>query len=111
MIFFSFYCRISSRVNKIKKRAVGILGGLIQGRKRNYNIVSEQKIGKMMELNFQKRSEAKIRWALKAYHEWRTMRVDKEDCPKEIIDADLDDIASVTKVNLEYAFVQVHSGG
>ena len=82
---------------------MGILSGRIQGRKRNFHSVTNDKIKKMMECQFQVRSEAKIKWAVKAYHEWRIIRLDKDDCETEILHADLDDTCSLTKQNLEYA--------
>ena len=57
----------------------------------------------MMECEFQARSEAKIKWAVKAYCEWRTMCLDHDDCEAEIMYADLDDTGSLTKQNLELA--------
>ena len=99
-----FY-RINSRVNKLKKRAVGILGAAVQGRKRSYNSVSEDKLKRMMEMTYEQRSEAKIRWAVKAYNDWRTMRLDTdvEEIDEQILYADLNDIGSLTKTNFEHA--------
>ena len=89
---------------KAKKRAIGILGSASQGRKRIYNTISNDKIKKMMEVQYQVRSEAKIRWAVKAYNDWRVMRLDRDDdVDEEILYADLNDIDSLTKENLEYA--------
>ena len=73
------------------------------GRKRNYNLVSDSKIAKMMEVKFQQRTEAKIKWAVKLYNEWHDMRLDKVDYEEQIFDADLNDVSKLTKENLEFA--------
>ena len=89
---------------KAKKRAMGILGGAVQGRKRHYNLITSEKIKKMMEVQYQARSESKIRWAVKAYNNWRVMRLDREEeVDTNILYADLDDFSAVTKENLEYS--------
>ena len=58
---------------------------------------------KMMELNFQRRTETKIKWAIQCYCDWRDVKLDTEDCPSEILYADLCDTATLTKENLEFA--------
>ena len=78
------------------------MGG-VQGRKRNFHTISNEKINKMMEVEYQVRSEVKIKWAVKAFCEWRVMRLDREYCETEILNCDLDDLASVTKENLEFS--------
>ena len=58
----------------------------------------------MMEKQYQQRSEAKIKWAVKAYRDWRVMRLDRdEDVDAKILYADIDDIGSLTRENFEYA--------
>ena len=47
----------------------------------------------MIALTFEIRSEAKIRW----------VRLDRGDCEEEILLAELDDVATVTKENIEFA--------
>ena len=79
-------------------------GGRVQGRKRNYNYVSNKKISKMMEIQYQVHSEAKIRWVVKAYNDWQEMRLDRNnEIDQKILSADLNDIGSLTKRNLEYS--------
>ena len=90
-------------MTKLKKKSLGILNNKVQGRKWNFNIVSNEKINKMMERNYQVRSVTKIKWAVKAYDDWRTMRLDRDDCEHEILEADIHDVAMLTKQNLEFA--------
>ena len=88
---------------QLKKKAIGVLGGQSQGRKRQYNIVSEQKLRKMMELTYEVRSEAKIKWAVKAYRDWREMKLDDTECEEEIIFSDIDEVSMLTKERFEIA--------
>ena len=56
----------------------------------------------MMELLYEARSEAKIRWAVKAFKDWRLVKLEKEDYEHQIVFTDLDDLSSLMKENLEY---------
>ena len=57
----------------------------------------------MMEVRFQSCSEAKIKWAVKSYCDWRDVKLDEEDCPEEILYADIRDTGSLTKENFEFS--------
>ena len=70
---------------------------------RSYNVISEEKIGKMMEVTYQQRTEAKIRWAVKLYNDWRSMRIDQIGCDLRIGEADLNDFTTLNKENFEFA--------
>ena len=70
---------------------------------RKYNVVTKDKLKKMMEVRFQSRSEAKIRWAVKAYNDWRDAKLDEEDCPVEILRSDLRDTFTLNKDDFEFA--------
>ena len=88
----------------MKKKAIGVMGTAVKGKRRHFNVVSEEKIRRMMEMNYEIRSEAKIKWAVKAYREWREMRLDSgNECETEILMTDLDDVGSLTQQNLEFA--------
>ena len=91
-------------MNKLKKRAIGILGATGQGRKRLYNTITDEKIKEMMELNFPDRSKAKIKWAVKACNDWRSMRLDEgvDQLDNNILYSDIQDLPCITKENLEY---------
>ena len=88
---------------RLKRKAIGILGSNHQGRTRNYNIVSEDKLKKMMSVTFEVRSEAKMRWAVKAYRDWRNIKVDNEECEREILFSDLDEVETLNKDDFEMA--------
>ena len=68
----------------------------------SYNKVSEEKVKKMMEITFQERTEANIKWALRCYSDWREMHLDRVDYEDEVYDADLVDTSCLTKENLEF---------
>ena len=95
--------RLNSAANKLKNRALGIGKAASAGRKRSFNTISEDKLSKMMQLTFQQHTEAKIKWAVRCYNDWRTMRLDQEECDQEIIDADIEDIDKLSKENFEFA--------
>ena len=88
--------------NRLKNQAMGIKKAITTGMRRIFNTISEEKIKRMMEVTYQERIEAKLRWAVKLYREWSRMRVDQSDCDLNIVYADLDDVASLTKENFEY---------
>ena len=87
----------------MKKHALGVVRKVSQGRTSNFNIVSNEKITSMMQRKYPVRSEAKIKWAVKAYNEWRTMRLDRDECETEILHADIEDTFTLTEENFEFA--------
>ena len=88
---------------KLKTNAKKYFWGSAKGRTRKYNYVPKEKLTKMMEVTFQQRTEAKIKWAVKSYCDWRVVKLDSKDCPSEILYADICDTATLTKENLEFA--------
>ena len=89
--------------SKVKHHALGLKRGGIEGRKRNFHYVSEEKITKMIELNFQQHTEAKIRWATNCYDEWRENRMQQLHCDHCIVEADLQNIKNISKETFEFA--------
>ena len=67
------------------------------------NSVSDEKLAKMMEVNYQERTETKMRWAVKLYKDWHNMRLDRVDYEDEIFESDIDNIANVSKDAFEFA--------
>ena len=57
----------------------------------------------MMKITFQQRTEAKIKWAVHTYNDWRNMRLDEADCDRHILEADIESPGTLTKESLEYA--------
>ena len=57
----------------------------------------------MMELTYQDRTKAKIKWAVNCYNSWRNMRLDRGVCNLEIVNADFVELLLLTKENLEYS--------
>ena len=94
---------MKARVTKLKRRAVGLLNGRVEGRKRNYNYVSDEKLKRMMECTFEVRSEAKIKWAVKAYRDWRNVKIDEDVCDMNVVFSDLDEPCTLAKDKFEAA--------
>ena len=86
---------------KLKQKAIG--HGLKTGMRHSYNNISEEKLAKMMEVTYQDRIEAKMRWAVKLYKDWHQMRLDRVDYEDEIYEADIENIANVTKEKFKFA--------
>ena len=96
--------RMRSLTNRLKNQDVECLGHGNRGMRRSFNTVTDEEIAKMMKITFQQRTESKIKWALKCYDDWRTMRLDANvDCEREILEADLKDTTLLNKTNLEFA--------
>ena len=77
--------------------------GTSVGTKRQYNIVSQEKIARVMEVNFQARTEAKIKWVVNNYNEWHEMRLDHSDCDDNILYSDLREVNCLEKDEFEMA--------
>ena len=97
------FFRLNSTAHKLKTRALGVCRGGVQGRARLYNSVTDEKLAKMMEVTYQQRTEAKMKWAVNSYNLWRQMRLTKYPYDENIMRADLNDIQNVSKENLEYS--------
>ena len=94
---------MNSTAGQLKKLAISKGVQKNTGRRRSYNIVSEEKIAKMMEVKYQARTEVKIKWAVNCYNEWRDMHLDRVDYEDEIFQSDLKFPSQLTKKALEFA--------
>ena len=72
-------------------------------RKRSFKFLSEEKINELKKVKLKKRSEAKVRWAVNCYSDWREARLTNEQFDQNIFDANLLDLTDVTKQNIEYS--------
>ena len=88
---------------KLKNRALGVIAANRQGRRRSYNSITDEKIAKMMEITYQQRTEAKIKWAVKNYNDWRDMRLENPPFDLLIEEADLNNLACLTRENFEHS--------
>ena len=80
------------------------MNGIIGGRKRQYNIVSQEKINKMMELQYEAGTESKVKWAVKNYNDWRDMYLDASDDIEDfILKSDLREVAMLDQDQFELA--------
>ena len=65
--------------------------------------MSEENIAKMMEVTYQQRTEAKIKWVVNNYNMWREMRLEEQPFDQKICRADLNKIETLTKDDFEYS--------
>ena len=89
--------------NKLKHRALGVLNSKNQGRRRSYNMITDEKLTKMMEVTYQQRTEAKIKWAVNNYNDWRAMRLERPPFDILIHEADLCNLELLTRENFEHS--------
>ena len=71
--------------------------------KRSYNFLSEDKIASLKEIKLKKKTESKMNWAVSAYIDWHNERLDKFNYDVGIYYADITDLGSLTKENLQHA--------
>ena len=81
---------------------MGVVRGGIEGRKKSYNTISEDQMLQMMEVNYQQRTEAKIKWAVALYNDWREMRLLNPQTDLRILEADLNNVKMLEKPCFEY---------
>ena len=70
-------------------------------KKRKFKFLSQEKINDLKKMKLKRRSEAKVKWAVNAYSEWRQARIDNSNYDQCLIDADLNNLSNITKQNLE----------
>ena len=56
----------------------------------------------MMEMKYQQRAEAKIKWALNCYNDLRDMQLEQPDCDLKILDTNLAVMTTLSKNNFEF---------
>ena len=71
--------------------------------RRSFKFLTEERINKLKKMKLKRHSEAKVRWAVNAYTEWRVARLENLGHDKNIFDANLNELSRVTKKNLEYS--------
>ena len=79
-------------------------GGVAASVSRKYHTISESQIMKLKQETMKKRSETKMMWAVRAYNDWRSNRLsDAINFDVSILEANLNDLPTLTKERLEYA--------
>ena len=71
-------------------------------KKRTFKFLSDARIAELKKIKLKKKSEAKVKWAVKAYKKWRIARLEN-DFDQIIFDSDLEEVEKLTKIKLEYA--------
>ena len=100
----TFFHSLNAAAGKVRSKALGVYRGGVRGRQRTYHSISEDKVNKMMQLKYQQRTEAKIKWALNCYNDWREMRMAQPSCDAEIFLANInEDFSKLEKNHLEFA--------
>ena len=75
----------------------------MKDRRHSYNVVSEEKITKMMEVHYQHRTEANIKWAVKLFKDWHEMQMSHGVCDLEIVNSNLENAHQIEKSDFEFA--------
>ena len=70
---------------------------------RNFKFLTEERINELKKIKLKKRSEAKVRWAVNAYTEWRDARLGNGPFDQKISDANLNDLSKMNCENFEYS--------
>ena len=71
--------------------------------KRSFKFLSEERISELKKIKLKKRSEAKVKWAVNAYCDWRESRLQNGQYDINIVNADLNNLVTISKQNLEYS--------
>ena len=72
-------------------------------RKRKFSYATRDRIEELKQIRMKKTSESKVNWAVKAYRDWRQDRLYNFNYDVGIYEADIDNIESLSKGNLEHA--------
>ena len=68
-----------------------------------YNFLPEAHIRQLQQIQLKKRTEAKCNWAVSAYNDWHSERLEKFNYDAPIYFADLRDLSNLTKDNFQHA--------
>ena len=70
---------------------------------RKFNLVSDARVEELKQIRLKPKSEAKVHWEVNAYNEWRNYRLFTFNYDVAIYYADLNDLKSLNKANLNSA--------
>ena len=70
---------------------------------RKFNSITEQRLEDLMTIRLKPKSEAKVNWGVNAYNEWRDYRLKTFNYDVGIYYANLNDLGSLEKENLNHA--------
>ena len=93
-------CRMNSRRSGVK------LGVRASVSKRKFSFKTDAHIEKLRQIQLKKRTEKKMKWAVKAYQEWRNERLQTFTYDYPIFMSNLDDLGSLEKDNFEYSMMR-----
>ena len=69
----------------------------------NFNVVSDKRIEHLKQIHLKPKTEAKVNWEVNTYNEWRNHRLDTFRYNVGIYYADLNDLNTLTKENLNHS--------
>ena len=101
-----FDCRLN--LGRIGAKRVGVVSSKIMSKKWYFKNVSELKVNELRKNQMKKRIFAKVKWAVKAYIEWREVRMqDYVNYDPVIFEANLENVSGLTIVALNYSLSRI----
>ena len=71
---------------------------------RSFKTVDDAKLNDLKKTKLKKRTEAKMNWGVRAYNEWRSVRLsDSENCDIRILNSDLNSVEFLRHEDFEYS--------
>ena len=94
------YCfRINSKRRAIERSRMSMTKSV----SRNFNVVSDKRIEHLKQIQLKPKTEAEVNWGVNVYNEWRNNRLFTFRYDVGIYYADLNDLKSLTKENLNHS--------
>ena len=87
-------------------RGVGKVAKRTSVSRRKFSFSSEAHIEQLRQIRLKKRTEAKMYWGVNAYNEWHEERLLNFNYDVGIYEANLNDLPTLTKENLEHAMLR-----
>ena len=85
---------------KAGRRKVGFRSSQCSG-VRKFNIASAKKVEDLKQIKLKKKTAAKVHWAVRAYNEWREVRISDPSVDINIVAADLNKLDFLDKKAFE----------
>ena len=97
------FCSLNSRI-KQAGRGLAATRKAVSRTLHKYHTVSGDRSASLKQKNLKKNTEKKMMWGVRAYQDWRKNKL-AQNCSydKDVTDANLEDLTTVTKQNLENA--------
>ena len=100
LVSLFFYCSLNTRKLSVSKSRLATQKSV--STKRKFSFQTNTRIEELKRIKLKKQSEAKVKWAVNAYNDWRNEHLYNYQYDYAIYKADLNKLEKLEKANLQH---------